>query len=177
MILYARRRPLVAISQCKESVILLSFLWILGLVFGLYFVASMDNSLLETFYIASINRPSIFSILFVSLLPIAVSATAVFCSGPVLIYALCILKAFCFSVSLCGVISVFGYSGWLLRLLLLFSDSCMVVLLLWLWCRILLSKHNSVLRDLLICTAIAVAVSMVDYFLVSPYLGILMHYL
>lgn len=176
MISYARKRFVTSRIQCKESVILLSFLWLIGLVCGLYFASSLDYSLFEPFYVASYTRPSFSGILVVTILPIAVTAIAAYFSAPVLIYTLCIFKAFSFSFGLCGVISVFGYSGWLIRLLLLFSDSCMAVLLLWLWCRILSLKHYTVHRDLLICTAISAAVGTVDYFLVSPYLEILMHY-
>lgn len=176
MITYARKRSVTSRMQCKESVILLSCLWILGLVCGLYFVSSADSLLFEPFYVASFNRTSIFGILVVTLLPIAVSAIAAYFSVPVLIYALCIFKAFCFSTVLCGVVLVFGYSGWLIRFLLVFSESFMVGLLFWLWYNILSSERNTVHRDLLISTAIAAAIGTVDYFLVSPYLAVLMHY-
>lgn len=176
MISYARKRLVSTRIQCKESVILLSVLWTLGLVCGLYFVSSTDSLLLESIYMAASARPSFFGILVITLFPIAISAVSVYSSASVLIYLFCVLKAFCFSFVLCGVISVFGYSGWLIRSLLLFSDSCMVVLLFWLWYRILLSKRNTVHRDLWIGTAIAAAVGTIDYFLVSPYLEILMHY-
>ncbi len=176
MVLYARNSSAKVRMQCKESVIILSFLWVMGLICGLYLVASSDSMLLEYFYAASGTRPSIAGILVVIFLPIAVSAIAAYFSAPVLIYGICFFKAFCFSFALCGVVSVFGYSGWLVRLLLLFSDSCMAVLLFWLWCKFLSLKRNTVHRDLLICVAIAAIVGTVDYFLVSPYLVILMHY-
>lgn len=177
MILRARRSFATVRMQCKESASLLSVLWSLGLVCGLFFVSLLDDFLFELFYDASINRPLLLGILVVTILPIAVSAIAVYCSAPLLIYVLCILKAFCFSFGLCGVVAVFGYSGWLIRLLLLFSDSCMAILLFWLWYRVLSPNHKAVLRDLLICSAIAAIIGMVDYFLVSPYLVVLMNYL
>ena len=176
MILSARKSSTVVRMQCRESVILLSFLWALGLACGLYFISSSDAYLYDLFYSASCNRISILGILVVIFLPIAISAIAVFCSAPFLIYTLCIFKAFCFSVVLCGVVAAFRYSGWLVRLFLLFSDSSIAVLLFWLWCRILSPDHNAIHRDFMISSAIAAGVGLVDYFLVSPYLALLMNY-
>lgn len=177
MILHARKSYAAVLMQCKESVVLLSFLWTLGLVCGLYFVSLLDGFLFDLIIDASNNHPSILGILVVTALPIVITAIAAYCSAPLLIYALCIFKAFCFSVGLCGVAAVFGYSGWLIRLFLLFSDSCMAILLFWLWCRILSPDRSAIQRDLLICSAIAATVGLVDYFLVSPYLAVLMNYL
>lgn len=177
MILYARRSSAMVWMQCKESVIPLSCLWALGLVCGLYFVSASDIFLFELFHDASSSHPSFVGILVVTFLPIIISAIAAYFAVPLLIYALCFLKAFCFGFGLCGIVSVFGYSGWLIRLLLLFSDSGMAVLLFCLWCRILSHNFNAVHRDFLIITAGAAVIGTVDYFLVSPYLAMLMNYL
>ena len=163
-------------ALCRETFIPLSVSWMLGLAFGLYFVLLTDDLISDLLYSASCYRISIVGMFLVIFLPIVISLIAAYFSAHFLIYLLCFCKAVSFSLVLCGIAVTFGHSGWLIRSLLLFSGSAAVIPLLWFWHNLLTPGCCSAKRDFLICTAIAAAISAVDYFLVSPYLAMLMNY-
>ena len=173
----AGKSPAMRKLICKECVILLPVLWVIGFAVGLYFLTIMDSGLQELFYSASVCSVSVVGMLISAFLPIFISAIAAYFSVPVLIYALCFFKAVCYSFVLCGIVTAFGYSGWLIRLMLLFTDSAITVLLFWLWHKLLSSDCCFTGQAFLICAAVAVAICAIDYFLVSPYLIMLMNHL
>ncbi len=162
--------------QCKSSVITLLVLWSLGFICGLYVALSESDLLLPLIQNATITRQSIFGVIAVIFIPIAVSGISIYCSAPVIIYIYSIFKGFCFSFCLCCVATVYGHASWLVRILLLFTDSCSIVFLLWLWYRCLCLESHIVRKDLRFCTILLTAIGLVDYFFVSPYLVLLMNY-
>ena len=173
---HIRRTNIAGFFQCKERVILLFIFWIIGLICGLYFVSFSDYQVLEPFRWSPYCVPSFWGIMLATILPVLVSAVAVFCSAPILIYIFSILKAFSFGTCLCGIIAVFGQSGWLIRFALLFSDNVMAVVSIWLWVRCLSLNRFVIAKELLVSAAIAVGLCFVDFFLISPYLAYLMNY-
>jgi len=173
---YAKRPSVKSPAQCRNGVILLSVLWVLGLIFGLFFISSSDSTIVNSLYSASLIRPSFIGTLVVFLLPIAVTALAAFFASSFLIYLLCFFKALCYSLVLFGVVVTFGYSGWLIGFLFLFSGSCVSALMLWVWFRVFACNFANAYFDLLICSIISVLISLIDYFLVSPYLVMLLNY-
>lgn len=176
MVKYAQKSPSVLGTQCKGSVILLSFLWMVGLVCGLYFISSSGDWITGLFTCVAGSRQSILGLLAVVCIPLIVSAIAIYFSAPALIYIYSVIKAFSFGCSLCGIAITFRHSSWLVRLLLLFSDTGLVVLMLWLWCRMLYKNRFSVRKDLVFCIAASAVIGIIDYFLVSPYFAMLMNY-
>ena len=176
MVKYALKSRSLPVTQCKGSVILLAFLWTVGLVCGLYFISSSGEWVAELFSCVCGSRQSLLGLLAIICIPLIVSAISIYLPVPVLIYIYSVIKAFSFGCCLCGVAITFRQSSWLVRLLLLFSDTGLVVLMLWLWCRILYKNRFSVRKDLVCCIVAFAVIGIIDYFFVSPYLAMLMNY-
>lgn len=175
MFSYIRKDTVFKDIACKEKVIL-STLWIIGFVCGLYFVLSADCASSDFFLSATRTPVSVLGIFTVAFLPIIISAISIFCALPFLIYTLCFCKAFSYGFVCLNIALTFGYSGWLIRLLLLFSSTCTSMSLFWLWHSGLSRNRITVQHDFIICIVIAAAIGIVDYFMVSPYLAVLMNY-
>ena len=111
--------------------------------------------------------------LVVVLLPFLFSAFAVYLSKTWLFLPFCFLKAFQFAYVAGSVSMAFGSAGWLIRLLLLFSDGCTIPVLLWIWLRWIGRGGRKALQQIAACTILGAMVWAVDYFVVSPFLGML----
>lgn len=79
-------------------------------------------------------------------------------------------KSFGFGFCGCGVAMAFGQSGWLVRLLLLFSD-CMILAPLYLFSlRHICGRTSRVRRDIAALLILSAVVFTVDHWVVSPFL-------
>ena len=165
--------PLVN-SVKKSPVFCLSFPWVTGLLLGMHFAYTASISISSLMHTVAYCRVSIVGLLFVLFFPLVISAMAI--SVPFFLFPLAFIKALSYGFSFYSVMYAFGSAGWLFTMLLLFSDSCMSVLLNWLWCRHLFGKKHTLWRDMLNCALVAVLIGLVDYFLVSPYLADLLYY-
>ena len=116
------------------------------------------------------NHVTVIGLASVLFLPLIASVVAVHFNAHILIIPICFIKALTFGICLSGISVAFGGSGWLMRILMLFSDSCMIVLLLWFWCRHLTGKGNMLMWDAAVCAGAAFVIGLFDYFLVSPFL-------
>ncbi len=176
MIRFAQRSLLRSRSQRKGSILMLALIWVLGLACGLYIVSSAGDFLSSLMSVISAEHASIVGLAVVLFLPLAITAFAAFFSSPAIIYLFCGFKAICLGCCLGGVTLAFGCSAWLIWTLLFFSNSASVALMLWLWYRYFCLGSYTFRRDLMICIAAAVAVGIIDHFLVSPYLAMLINY-
>lgn len=162
------------IKKLKSPVIYLTAVWVIGLLVGMFFaftVRTLVSSLIHTIVCC---RASITGLISVLILPLVISAMAI--SVPLFLYPICFFKAFSYGFCLYSVTFVFGDAGWLFATLLLFSDSVMIVLLNWLWCRHIVVNKNTSGQDFARCTIAATLIALMDYFLISPYLIDLLHY-
>ncbi len=168
------KKRIYSVQDCNLSyhIWFLAALWIFGLLFGIYY-ASKDNDTTQLLTSALQSQQSFFKLLFVLLLPIAASLLAISFSLRGAIYLLAAGKAFACGYCLFCVAATFGSGSWLVRLLFLFSDTCLSVLLLWLWCRHLGSKRKTLAKDTLVCTVIAISAGLIDFLLFSPFLRVL----
>lgn len=154
-------------------IILLAFSWIAGMFFGLNESVpdtAVTVSLMHTVVRSSV---SIVGLIAVLVFPLIISALAVFLSAPLVFLPLAFFKAFGYTVCSILIVSAFGSAGWLIRGLLLFSDTCMSIALLWFWFRNIEGKRLSSKKDLAVCAIFALLVGCIDYFVVSPFLGML----
>lgn len=105
-------------SSCKLTVL---FLWIFGFLSGVVFAAPADHlvSLMRACCDAGV---SIVGLFFVPFLPFLISAAAVFCSAPLMFYFTFWGKSFLLGFSLRIVHAGFTGGGWLICLLLFFTD-------------------------------------------------------
>ncbi len=170
--------PLVLSKHwCRYRVAILAFFWIVGLLCGVSFASVAKDFDFPQMRSLAYSRVSIAGLAAVLVFPLTISAVAVYLNVPVFLFPICFLKAFSFGYCLYSISVAFGDAGWLVRVLLLFSDSCMMVPLLWFWCRHQGRKRKSIKRDLTVCTSFAALIGVTDYYLISPYLVELMNYL
>lgn len=156
--------------QRKGSSVFLAFFWSGGLVFGITLFALAGECTVPLMRQAASCQVSIVSLLMANLLPFLISALAVYIHKPVLLYGCAFLRACLLSFVSMGTMVAFGSAGWLVRLLLMFSDICLAVLLYvyWLWHISGLHRFSS-----LTCggfAAAALLIGSIDHCFVAPFL-------
>jgi len=158
---------LVASSR-RSCKLMLTFLWAVGLLCGCYCAACADN-------IASLMRAccdagvSIVGLLTVPFLPFLISAIAVYCSALPVLYLTGFCKSFLLGFCVCAVSTGFPGGGWLMCLLLLFTD-LLTVPGLFLFQFRCLSGCKGILQQGLWTALWFVAVCIADYLWVVPLL-------
>ena len=102
-------------------------------------------------------------------LPLLLSVAAVHFSAYRLLYFIAFSKGITFSYCACYVFAAFGDAGWLVRLLVMFSDSSMLVPLFWFWNRNITGKSDTFRHEVIICGMFALAIGIFDLLVVSPF--------
>jgi len=156
--------------SCKP---ILSGLWIVGLLFGMVWAAGAGDSLSLTMRGVNDFPVSIPGLLLVTVLPFLITAAAVYFSLPWLLSMLVFGKAVSFGFCAWWITAAFGTASWLIRILMMFTDLCVLPLLMWLWLRHGDLSDKSMARDVTICLAITVAVGLLDISAVSPFAALL----
>lgn len=149
----------------------LAGIWLVGLLAG---GVSFSKAGIHYFLLmrsAVFCSVSIVGLFACNFLPFLLSAFAVFFNKPRLLYWICFFKAFIFAGCSYGIMVSFGSAHWLVRLLLQFSDCCLVSVLCWFCLRHINGNLYAVKRDCIICTGLIAAVGMLDYCVVSPFLA------
>ena len=158
-------------TRCKQSMLLLSSLWIMGLLSGIWVFAASDPSVISLMRSAVYSPVSIVGLLFVTGLPFLLSAFAVFLSCRWLVLSIVFCKGICLSYVSLGVMLSFGNAGWLICLLAGFSDAVAAPLLFWFWMTCF--EDNDPLRryKCLMTAAIVILAGSVEYSLIQPFLA------
>ena len=103
-------------------------------------------------------------------LPLFCTYISVLINRPIIVLVVCFFKAasFCFSFSC--VSALYDTASWLLYMLFMFSDSCFLLILFFLWLRYPYNYDAKSKR--IFCFSILVALLIIfgDYFIVSPFL-------
>ena len=107
----------------------LALSWLLGLGLGGLVFRYAGAPLLSLMPLAVNNQLSIVSLFLSTSLPFLLCAFGVHLLQPWLVMTVCFGKALLYGFLVCGVFAAFGSYGWLIRLLLLFTDSLACVLL------------------------------------------------
>lgn len=149
----------------------LALIWIFGLIAGciLFFSAEPEFSSLMPMAVG--GRVSIVGLLSVILLPFLFSAFAVFISQSWLLLPLAFCKAVCFSYVSLGVMEAYGSAGWLMRLLLMFSDIAVLPLLYGYWQRYISGDRQFGIWPGLLFLVGGLCIGSMDYCLISPFLA------
>ena len=152
------------------------FSWILGLCIGFVYSLHISADSLSFFHLIPYNRASLMSLLLIIILPFVISAILIYYSKPFFLFFIVLFKAFCFSFCSCSIIITFGWAGWLIRWLLLFSDSCSVVLWLWFLFRYSVNTTSCISTDLFLCITASVSVGCFDSCILAPFSVLLLNY-
>lgn len=154
----------------KWGELLLALSFVCGLLFGILLFRVAGNSLISLMPGILTCPVSIVDLLIPFTLPFLLSAIAVYLCIPGTLPFICFLKTTQFSFVSCGVMASFGSSGWLIRILFLFSDICCLALLYLYWLR-----HISVGRlfsriEVCFFLVAAVLITGIDYLVIFPFL-------
>lgn len=156
----------------KTTLAILAFFWTLGLMLGILCSGVAGDTLTPLMRTAVSRCVSFSGLLTAVLLPFLLSMLALYLHKPWLFVPIAFLKAFLFSYTGFGVMVAFDSAGWLVRLLLMFSDCCTMPILFWFWA----AQINGCRKCLLsIATPIllAAAIGSFDFYVVSPFLATL----
>lgn len=140
--------------------------WICGLLVGMYAAAGAGDLLLLTMR-GNCLAVSISGLL-ITLLPFLLTAIAVFLPHPGFLIPVILWKAFTYGFCAYGLAIVYHGAAWLVRILLMFSQTATVPLLMWLWLRKCNSSELFRSGELAACGAAVVVVGILDYCLISP---------
>lgn len=147
----------------------LAIFWILGLLTGSFFAFKAPSAYTSLLRMITTERVSIIGLGLILFFPLIISAIVVHFSVPLLLLPLAFFKAFFFSFFSYGFVLAFGNAGWLVRWLFVFSDSCMIIPLLWLWFRNISGNRGTLKNDLVLCSVFAAFFGCIDYFTISPF--------
>lgn len=171
--MYKRFSKIVPIITRNADVLTLTFVLLLGYLMGTFLAAETPFSFYALMRSAANSPVSIVGSLVSAYLPFLLAFAAVHYGKPALLYFILFCKAVVFSH--CSMIChlAFGSGGWLIRLLLQFSD----ILLLPVLCHfaILCLRQPRTLRrsDIFIYSGAAALVAIINFCFISPYLAML----
>ena len=155
-----------AAQRISLNLILFSGIWFLGLLTGMIAAADLDDLFLP------LMRPvgvSIFRQIAAILLPFLFAAIAAYLDKPYLLHMICFFKVITFGFCSMLIYRAYGSAGWLIRLLLQFSDILSLPLLCW-YCLRQFERPRPY-KDLIYCSFLAGIFVCIDHFAVLPFLA------
>lgn len=168
--LYLRVADYYRLHKREFFVSFLAIFWFAGVALGIVYAGSVADSLCGVIVNSLFASATLISNLTVQLLPVVITILIFRIKADVLIFPMCIAKGFSYGFCCFGVCAAFGNAGWLVRGLFLFSDSALVLLLLYFWCRYFY-KENIARKEYITVVIIVLAVSIFDSLMVSPFLA------
>ena len=163
-------RQIVLHDYRKRYIVYLAFIWIFGLIFGVNLSFAAGPDFLSLMRGASGCSVSIVCLLSVSLLPFLFSAVAVYIRSMPFLAVLCFIKGFLFAFVSAGIFTAFKSAGWLVRILMMFSDLGCLVPLWWCWISCVSGRCRNSVYPVLQSSLLALCIISLDYVYVSPLL-------
>ena len=149
----------------KSNILWFAFTWLAGLVAG-GFIAMQTHFSVFSLMLAAHSGVSIVRLLLIAIIPYAITIILYLVFTKHFIYPLSAIKGFTYAY--CSLlILMFPNCGWLLKSLLLFTASVSVVILNWMWIRILCNKIK--INEMILCAFIICSVCIFDYFCIIPF--------
>lgn len=162
MTFFANFRRIVSRNSRFTSLV---FCWLFGLIVGYCLLEPFFLPLMRSF---ALQPVSIVGYLVSLFLPFICSYVAIISDKPIIIMVVCFLKAVAFGFT-GALISQFFYSAsWLVRLLLMFSDSWFLIILFILWFRRFSDFNIHGSMDILVTALLGIGISIADFFWISP---------
>lgn len=151
----------------RNSIPVLAFTWVLSILLGIVLSRMNCDVISSLMYNAAFGDMSLYGILSASCLPLIFSFFAVNCFGARFLIPIAGLYGFFQGFFGWGIMDAFGHSGWLVRLLLVFSNVLMMPLLWFFWVRSL-ARERVDYFGLFLLTGLLVG--WIDFSFVSPFL-------
>lgn len=152
----------------------LAFTWTLGLIAGYYVLD--QTPLISLMRSSHFLRMSIVDLILSLAIPFLVSFILLRYFSFYSVLPFVFLKALSYFLCYGGITLIFGNAGWLLSGMLLFSDSIFVIMLLLIWFNAAIGKKPNLRRCIAAYIISSIAIVYLDYFVVSPYVAMLLNY-
>ena len=165
--------PSSSFHSRKDPSVLLAFGWILGSVIGLLLAVNCDPSVIYGIRGILAGEFSVWRMIFVIISPLVISFLAISHFSIWLLIPIAFVKGMAYAFVSALVFIAWGSAGWLIRLLLIFSDTVSAPVLLYFW----LSSCRSGSKDLglrfIPAASWIILACAIDYRYVSPLLAVL----
>jgi len=152
----------------------LGCVWILGLITGACWCNTVQD-ISSLMGVAARQNVSIVLLLTVTIFPLLLSAFAVYIRLPQLMIPITFLDALTVGYLLHATLLAFRGAGWLICLLLTFSDCFMRIPLFLFWFRYVSCPAHTLGRDLVCCVFFAVFICLLDRCFIAPFLTSLIY--
>ena len=159
----------------RMEMFILALFTFLGAVLGVAVSYSSEPYFFLMMRKAASSHVSIFGLMLSAMIPFLITAAAYCFSKPFLLLPISFFKAFTYTLAMCTVRIAFLQAGWLMCMLLLFSDTANIVVLYWYWIRNIHGFRNSALTEMLCCIAVTLIVAVIDYIWLFPLLKALIN--
>lgn len=157
-------------DRCRIRFWLLAICWIVSITLGYLLAFTLQGTLLSMMD-RLVRKPiSIVGLAVILFLPIILSVVSIRFSVYGFIYMIAFLKGVCYGFCIYQLLIAYGDAAWMLGALVMFSDSCMLTPLFLFWIRHLDGDKSHLRRDVTVLFFIAIAIGLIDYFAVSPFL-------
>lgn len=140
----------------------------IGLSAGIYTASTLSLSTLSFIRLILYDRTSIAVLIVTRFLPFLAAFIVCLLSRPIFVIPITFIKAFSFAFSAFGIVLAFGNAGWMMRWLLMFSDSFSVLLLAWFSIRNLSDNQKSLIKDFAACFLATMFFCVFEYFAILP---------
>ena len=155
------------LQECRQKWFFLALCATLSAGFGVLFANFADDSYVLLMRMAAGRHVSIVGFAVAYFLPYLVSFLLIVHSKPWLVYFICGIRIFCFSSISSSLVISFGTAGWLVRLLMLFPDICLLPIMMWLSHASLMGHRSH--RSLMISIILILVVGMIYFSMISPF--------
>lgn len=155
----------------RECRLFLAFFWTAGWGFGSWFGSTAEEFVVALMRRACEGNVSIVSLLFVTLLPFLISTFVVLHNAVYLLLPLAFCKAFLISNICCAVAACFGSAGWLVGILLLFSEFCAAPVLYGFWRRHISGRQSLSVEEILGFCVWIFLIGSINFRIISPFLA------
>ena len=153
----------------KTTVTVLAFAWFLGLVLGLFTALSAKCSYLLLLQSVPYGQRTLVGLATSVLLPLILTISAACCFRFWALILVAFLEAFLLLFTATGIVLIYGYAGWLMIVLVLFSKILFLPVFLFLLFHAC-GDRNLFFRNCCFAAFISLWVCYFDYQFVSPFL-------
>lgn len=141
--------------------------WIGGISFGCSLYEPLPLILMRSVVITPMSIVGVFVCEF---LPLACTYFSFLLDKPIIILIVCFLKAAAYGYTVKLISCCFLSAGWLVQLLFLFSDSCLLFLLFFIWIYHVVGRENREYAMMNICSILCVLIIFADVYVIHPFL-------
>lgn len=154
----------------NHSLLLLCFVWLIGLLSGIYFFYVCRPHLYLHLCNLAFQPVLIIGLIFVVFLPLVCTYVALLTNNFVFLLVICFLKALAFSFTYAWITISFNSASWLVRFFFMFSDHCSLLILFSFWIRYSDNLLFSNKFPFFLCTILCFLLVAADCFMISPVL-------